>query len=289
MKFKPQFDWEIDEARELYANAEDVIDNDSIIYDDCTRCMKDIPDESVDLVIADPPFGIDFNGKEAFYNRKKKNVVEGYEEINGSYDSFTERWVSQLPRIMKNTASAYIFSGWTNLKDVLVAAEKADLELINHIIWKYQFGVFTRHKYVTSHYHILFLVKDPNKYFFNKIEHYPLDIWEIPRKYMPGMKKNGTKLPEDVVMRAINFSSKPGDLVFDPFMGNGTTAVCAKMTFRHYYGYEINPKTRDIIDSNLDRVSLGQEYKPYHMYLPTEEEIAEKYPGVRKYLEEQED
>ena len=74
------------------------------------------------------------------------------------------------------------FSGWTNLGDILSAVKKSGLVVVNHVIWKYQFGVFTERKFVTSHYHVLFLAKTKN-YYFNKIMHYPLDVWEINRTY----------------------------------------------------------------------------------------------------------
>ena len=285
INFKPKFDWEISEADKLYSNSTHPIEKNKILYEDCIEGMKKLPKECVDLIIADPPFGIKFNGKENFYNRKSEFVIDGYKEISDNYDDFTYKWIKELPRLMKSSSSAFIFSGWTNLKDVLNAAEKANLTLINHIIWRYQFGVFTQRKFVTSHYHILFLVKNPDKYFFNKIEHYPLDIWDIPRKFMPGQKKNGTKLPEDVVIKAINFVSKPGDIIFDPFMGNGTTAVCAKLTFRNYFGFELNVKMREIIENNISMVEIGSLYEPYHMKLPSLEELAKKYPAVKKHIQ----
>ena len=250
--------------------------------------MQNLPESSVGLIIADPPFGISFDGRGSQYNRESDLVVEGYQEVQGNYDAFTSAWIAELPRIMKDTASAFIFSGWTNLKDVLVAVDNAHLTVINHIIWKYQFGVFTQRKFVSSHYHVLFLTKNPKNYFFNKIEHYPLDVWEIPRTYQTGQYKNGTKLPEEVVGRCIDFCSKSGDLVFDPFMGNGTTAVCAKAKFRHFLGFEVNALMREILDENLNGVEVGQDYVPYHTLLPTPEELAEKYPAVRKILQNQE-
>jgi len=70
----------------------------------------------------------------------------------------------------------FVFSGWTNLKDILNALDEVGFITINHIIWKYQFGVLTKRKFVTSHYHILFVAKDEEKYKFNKIEHYPEDV-----------------------------------------------------------------------------------------------------------------
>ena len=287
LDFRPSYDWEIEEAEQLFTNARHPISTEEIQYKDCVEGIQSLPDECVDLIIADPPFGIDFSGKESQYNRKSEFVVEGYKEIIENYDQFTDAWITELPRIMKETGTAYIFSGWTNLSELLLAIKKSSLTLVNHIIWKYQFGVFTRKKYVTSHYHLLFVAKNPNKYFFNKIEHYPLDVWDIPRKYMPGQRKNGTKLPENVVQRALDFSSKPGDLVFDPFMGNGTTAVCAKMTYRHYFGFEINTLMQEIIESNLAAITVGSEYRPYHTSLPTIEELAKKYSGVRKHLDSQ--
>ena len=282
LKFKVQHDWEIPEAKKLFDEAKFEFEVDTILFEDSIEGMKKLPNECVDLIIADPPFGIKFNGKGSQYNRNEELVVDGYQEINDSYDKFTLNWIEQLPRIMKESASGFIFSGWSNLTDVLVALDKVGLEIINHIIWKYQFGVFTKKKFVSSHYHVLFIAKNPKKYFFNKIEHYPLDIWDIPRVYRPGQQKNGTKLPEKVVFRCIDFCSKPGDLVFDPFLGNGTTCVCAKAKFRHYLGFELNENMKPILDNNINSISLGESYEPYRNLVPDEKEILKKYPHLKK-------
>ena len=243
-----------------------------------------MPEESVDLVIADPPFGIEFTGKGSQYNRKAENVIDGYVEIEGSYESFSDQWIQQLPRIMKKTATAYIISGWTHLGDILNAIAKTGLIILNHIIWKYQFGVFTKKKFVSSHYHILFLAKDKQAYFFNKYKYYPEDVWDIPRVYKPGQMKNGTKLPENLVKQLIQFSSKPGDIVFDPFMGNATTAVCAKGLYRNYYGFDLNAKLKLIHENNLGAIDPGEFYTPLNALLPTTEELLLKYPHLKKYL-----
>ena len=163
----------------------------------------------------------------------------------------------------RQDAGVWIFSGWTHLIDVLNALKDNKLTLINHIIWKYQFGVFTRRKFVTSHYHILFAVKNEKDYFFNKIEHYPEDVWHINREYNRGVKKNATKLPPDVVRRCIDFGSVPGDLILDPFIGNGTTAIVAKGSYRYYLGFEINTTLKDIISKGLEKIQVGDDYIPY--------------------------
>ena len=286
--FKPTFDWNNSEAISLYKNIDFDFNNfetDTIYYEDCIQGMKQLPSKSINLIISDPPFGIEFDGKSSVYNRDESLVIEGYEEANGSYGQFTEDWIFELPRILKDDGSAYIFSGWTNLEAVLKYSREAGLSLLNHIIWHYPFGVFTRRKFVTSHYHILLLVVNPEDYFFNKIDHYPEDVWTVNREYRAGESKNGTKLPLDVVERCIDYSSRPGDIILDPFMGNGTTAVAAKVNWRHYIGFEINRKLKRVINSELKGIEIGQHYIPYAERNPSIEELAEKYPrAYKEYL-----
>lgn len=280
--FKPQYPWTEKQAKELYQKNISK-DFNKIFYTDCIEGMKQLSPKSIDLIIADPPFGLEFNGKESIYNRDKNLVLDGYYEIEQSeYYAFSRAWISKLSRLMKNTSSAFIFSGWTNLTDVLLAIKDSGLEIINHIIWFYQFGVFTKRKFVSSHYHLLWVVKNPDNYFFNKIEHYPLDIWKIPRKYKRGEKKNGTKLPLELVSRCIHFCSKPGDLILDPFMGNGTTAICAKGNYRHYLGFEINKNMENIINHGLSKVEVGSLFTPYSDMHPDVQKLKKKYPKAYK-------
>ena len=265
--FEPELSWTVDEAKALY----DAVDEqrkhiaDLICYDSCTYSifgMAHVPPNTFDLIIADPPFGIDFSGKEKNYNRKEKNVVTGYSDVDSKeYRSFTNAWVKLAVSTMKDTASAYIFSGWNHLDDILNAFKHSGLVLMNHCIWKYQFGVFTKNKYVSSHYHVIFYVKDVKKYFFNKQEKYPEDVWFDKKRYARGEVKNGTKLPVSLVSKILGYSSKPGDYVLDPFMGNGTTAVCAKGLYRHYFGYEINKEMRPIHEKAMSSTRLGAFWK----------------------------
>ncbi len=229
------------------------MDSNIIYYEDCVEGMRErIDKNSIDLIIADPPFGIDFHKMGNQYNRKADLVVKGYNEISAeNYYNFMNNWLSEAQRILKETGSCYIISGWSNLKDVLNAIDNVNLNVLNHIIWKYQFGVFTKRKFVTSHYHILFTVKDPKRYYFKKIDHYPEDVWVIKRPYSPGKEKNSTKLPEELVERLILYSSRENDVVLDPFLGNGTTAVVCIKTNRNYIGFELNPDCQRIIDAEL--------------------------------------
>ena len=225
---------------------------------DALKLMKDLPSDSIDLIVTDPPFAIDFKARRSNYNRSEENVLEGYNEIpKEKYYEFTRTWMEEAYRVLKRSGSMYVFSGWTNLKDVLNALDDVGFITINHIIWKYQFGVFTKRKYVTSHYHILFVVKDEKRYKFNKIEHYPEDVWIINREYWTGKIKTPTKLPIELVKKIILFSSDEGDIVLDPFLGSGTVAVVSKMLGRHYIGFEIVPEYYEFAKKRLSNVQTN--------------------------------
>jgi len=130
----------------------------------CIDGMKLIPEKKIDLIITDPPFAINFKASKENYNRKKSRVIEGYNEIKPEdYYKFTYQWMSQAIRTLKESGSMYVFSGWNNLKDILNALDDVGFTTVNHIIWKYQFGVVTSKKFVTSHYHCLYVCKDEKK------------------------------------------------------------------------------------------------------------------------------
>jgi site-specific DNA-methyltransferase (adenine-specific) len=215
---------------------------DGIYLGDARELLREVPNGIVDLVVTDPPFAIEFRAARTNYHRTGSRVVEGYREVAAEdYLEFTREWMAQVFRALQPTGSLYVFSGWNRLRDVLQALDETGFTTINHLIWKYQFGVFTRKKYVTSHYHILFAAKDPKRYFFSKAEHYPEDVWVINREYWTGKKKTPTKLPLALVKKILTFSSREGDLVLDPFLGSGTVAAASKEMGRHYLGFEIVP------------------------------------------------
>jgi len=218
--------------------------------------MEAIPDEKIDLVVTDPPFAINFKAKKANYNRTSSRVLSGYNEIKPEdYYDFTNAWMNQVYRILKKSGSMYVFSGWNNLKDILIALDENGFTTVNHIIWKYQFGVVTSKKFVTSHYHCIFVCKDEKrkKFFpysrFKKGDrthdgqslHYKdkEDVWIINREYWTGDNKTPTKLPAEIIKKILQYSSEKDDLVLDPFLGSGQIAVVSKMLGRRYLGFEI--------------------------------------------------
>ena len=232
--------------------------------------MKTIPDETIDLVVTDPPFAINFKAKKANYNRTASRVLSGYNEINvEDYYKFTNNWMLQVKRVLKKSGSMYVFSGWNNLKDILTALDVNGFTTINHIIWKYQFGVVTAKKFVTSHYHCLFVCKnDKMRKFFpysrfkknaktsdGKSLHYQdkEDVWIIKREYWTGDDKTPTKLPAEIIKKILQYSSEKNDLILDPFLGSGQVAVISKMLGRKYLGFEIIKSYYDFAYKRLEK------------------------------------
>lgn len=235
---------------------------------DCVAGMASLPSESVDLIISDPPFAIEFSAQRTNYNRKGGRVLNGYAEVPAAdYADFSRKWLGEARRLLKDTGSAFVFSGWNNLKDILIAADEAGFVTVNHIIWKYQFGVFCRRRFVTSHYHCLFLcVNDKKRKFHPHARHTPgerganggsalyadmEDVWTIKREYWTGDAKTPTKLPAEVLEKIIAYTSDPDDLVFDPFMGSGQVAVISKRMGRAYLGFEIVPEYHNFAQERL--------------------------------------
>lgn len=247
----------------------------NIYYGDAQNLIKKIPSLSVDLILTDPPFAIEFKPIKSNYNRKKEHVIEGYNEIpKENYFDFMYGWLKEAYRILKVTGSLYVFSGWNNLKDVLNAIEKANFFVLNHLIWKFQFGVYTKRKFVTSHYHILLCIKDKKRYKFNKIEHYPEDVIYVKREYWNGKIKTPTKLPLELVSKLILYSSDKSDIIFDPFVGSGTTCVAAKLTGRKFLGFEIVPEYVEIAKKRLE----GESY----LKIKNEDEFQLKFTDLIK-------
>ena len=241
-----------------------------IYNQNCIDGMKDIPDNKIDLVITDPPFAINFKSKKSNYNRIASRVLPGYNEIESKdYYNFTYNWMNQINRVLKKSGSMYVFSGWNNLKDILTALDENGFITINHIIWKYQFGVVTSKKFVTSHYHCLYVCKNNNERKFfpysrfdknaktsdGKSLHYndKEDVWNIKREYWTGDEKTPTKLPAEIIKKILEYSSEEKDVVFDPFLGSGQVAVVSKMLKRKYLGFEIVKEYYNFAKKRLEK------------------------------------
>ena len=283
------------------------MNNNYRIYNcDCIEgSKKHINDKSIDLIICDPPFGIEEKSFDQHYHRKKDNIVDGYIEAPSNYYDFSKKWITESSRILKPHGSMYIISGWSNADIIGSVIRELNLHIRNKIIWSFNFGVFTRKKYVTSHYEIFYVTKTStavpifNTFCRHGIQEKDKDeksilyqdlssVWPINKEYHFQQEKNQNKLPEELIKKMILYSSNKGDNVCDFFLGNFTTAIVCKKTGRIPVGFEMNSVKFD------DKIKIIQETKEEIIpvvknMLPinagkkiTEEEIL----GICSYVEE---
>ncbi len=242
---------------------------------DCIEgCKKYLDDNTVDLIITDPPYGINGDKLHKHYNRNESFVLDGYVEIPKSdYRDFSFKWIKEAERILKPGGTIYIVSGYTNLVDILDALKATSLTEINHIIWKYNFGVYTKNKFISSHYHILFYTKPGKEHTFNTFCRFGdgekdlkngslnyqdrEDVWIINKEYKPGKIKNKNELPTELLIKMIQYSSNENDLVCDLFLGSFSTAKVALGLNRNAIGFEISSTAFKHQIENIQKIKKG--------------------------------
>jgi len=243
---------------------------------DCIEGAKTyLKDNSVDLILTDPPYGIEGQSLHKHYNRDENNVLDGYIEVaREDYEKFSGEWIEQAERVLRPGGSIYIISGYTNLRYILNALANTSLEEVNHIIWKYNFGVYTKRKFISSHYHILFYEKPGEKRTFNKYirygsdEYFPdkksmnysdrEDVWSIKRDFKKGQVKNKNQLPAELLKKIILYSSDEGDRVCDFFLGGFGTAKVAIGLGRKITGFEKSKIAYNYNIASMEKIIPGE-------------------------------
>lgn len=221
-----------------------------IYNEDCLETMARIPDNSIDLVVTSPPYN------KGFYANKNAKQSKVWNTLNGrkiAYDSFSddmfpedyEEWqkavISECIRILKPSGSLFY-----NHKDIiykgLIVPPKwvYDFKVRQQIIWDRQSScMIDPHYFMPANEWIYWIVKDEKKVFFDKEKSsFRTNIWRM------NVDKNPHPAPFPYIMAAniINCCSKEGDIVYDPFMGSGTTALASVKLGRQYIGSEISEK-----------------------------------------------
>ena len=261
------------------------IKKDYILNIDCLVGMKDLPDKSVDIIIADPPYNLSKSGDWKWDNSVALAGMGGNWNITNEkwdnmtleeYFKFSLAWLYEAKRILKPTGSMWIFGTYHNLGAINMACQLLSIEIINEVIWykKNAFPNLSGRRLTASHETLLWVHSGGKKrdYYFNYdyskngiFEEDELKacgkqmrtVWSISNNKKKEELKYGkhpTQKPVRLLTRMINLSSRPGDTLFTPFSGTGSECVAAKQTGRHYIGFEIEKGFCEIAESRLSHI-----------------------------------
>ena len=234
---------------------------DIIINNDCIVALREIPSSSVDLVFADPPYNLQLSGE---LTRPDQTLVAGVNECWDQFDSFkaydrfSKAWLKECHRILKPNAAIWVIGSYHNIFRLGKTLQDLGFWILNDVVWRKTNPMpnFRGRRFTNAHETLIWAAKSSNsKYQFNydsmKMLNEDLQMrsdWSLPicsgqerLKDNFGKKIHPTQKPESLISRIILATTKPGDVILDPFFGTGTTGAVAKKFRRHYIGVEQDP------------------------------------------------
>lgn len=242
-----------------------------IINDDCIEGMKKLPDHSVDLIIADPPYNLSKGNELHWDNSVKLNgmggnwnkVMESWDNMSfQEYWNFSFLWLSEAKRILKPTGSMWIFGTYHNIGIINVICQLLNIEIINEVIWykRNAFPNLSGRRLTASHETLLWAHAGGKQrnYYFNyeyskngdfcgdQLKNYGKQmrtVWDIPNnktKSELGWCEHPTQKPLIILDRMIKLTAKKGQILVCPFSGSGSECVAAKQNGLYYIGFEID-------------------------------------------------
>jgi len=236
--------------------------------------MKDWKDVNADLIITDPPFGIEFTGKNGNYHRNVKNVVDGYVEWKvAEYGEKIQQLLECIKNNLKNNGQALIFSGWNNsniIHDRIMRFQ--GLTLRGKMYWTYNFAPVCRVKPSHNVYEIYWVTKGKKWTYYNRCSTHHCQNGEpnistlnFKRDYKVNMPKYPTRLPFKLLQCLLEHFSNKGDLIFDPLCGSGMIGVVSYMLERDFIMGDLNKNGKivfqHLLDYYLNKNGLAQDIK----------------------------
>jgi len=261
---------------------------DAVHQGDCLELLARLPDGSVPLAFADPPFNIGYD-YDTYDDRRSAD----------DYLTWSRRWMAEIVRVLRPDGTFWLAIGDEYAAELKVlATRELGLTCRSWVVWYYTFGVNCRQKFSRSHAHLFHFVKDPRAFTFNDEAirvpsarelvygdrranpdgRLPDDTWILRPQDLPegfsaaedswyfprvcGTFKersgwHGCQMPEQLLGRIIRASSRTGELVIDPFAGSGTTLAVAKKLGRSFLGCELSPEYAARVEARLAGIGVG--------------------------------
>ncbi len=233
---------------------------DTILPGDCIEILAQLPEASVDLIFADPPYNLQLSQELYRPNLTKVDAVDdGWDKFQsfGEYDEFVYNWLRAAKRTLKDTGTLWVIGSYHNIFRIGKILQDLDFWILNDIAWIKDNPMpnFRGVRFTNAHETLIWAQKvKGEKYTFNhhamKAINGDLQMrsdWYLPlctgkeRIKVNGEKAHATQKPESLLYRILLATTNPGDVVLDPFFGTGTTGAVAKRLGRHYIGIERDP------------------------------------------------
>jgi modification methylase len=246
----------------------------TIIGGDCVEAMRALPAASVDLVFADPPYNLQLRGElHRPDNSRVDGVDDAWDSFTGfeAYDAFTRAWLAEARRVLKPHGALWVIGSYHNIFRVGAALQDAGFWILNDVVWRKANPMpnFRGRRLTNAHETLIWASRGEGaRYTFNyeALKALNDDVqmrsdWVIPLctgherlKDAAGAKAHPTQKPEALLYRVLVGTTKPGDLVLDPFFGTGTTGAVAKALGRDFIGIERDAGYREIAAARIGRV-----------------------------------
>ena len=249
-----------------------------IINGDCLVELKKIPDRTFDLVFADPPYNLQLKNKLTRPDSSEVNAVndkwDQFESFK-KYDEFTISWLKECKRILKKNGALWVIGSYHNIFRLGTTIQNLGFWILNDVIWNKNNPMpnFRGTRFTNAHETLIWASKNQkSKYTFNyqslKCLNDDLQMrsdWTFPicngkeRLKKNGKKVHSTQKPEALLHRIILSTTNKDDVILDPFLGTGTTAVVAKKLGRKYFGIEKDKKYFKAADERINKTKAIEE------------------------------
>lgn len=234
---------------------------DQVLHGDCLDLLPSLPEKSVDLIFADPPYNLQLKRSLRRPDQSLVAAVEdGWDKFEDfkQYDIFTRQWLDACRRLLKDTGSLWVIGTYHNIYRVGSVLQDLGYWILNDIIWLKSNPMpnFRGVRFTNAHETLIWAQKKRgSKYVFNHHAMKSLNDdlqmrsdWYLPlctgreRLRDNGSRIHSTQKPEALLYRVLLASTSPGDVVLDPFFGSGTTGAVARKLGRHFIGIEKDEK-----------------------------------------------
>ena len=246
-----------------------------ILTGDCINTLNSLPEKSIDLIFADPPYNLQLQNELHRPNMSKVDAVtDNWDKFDSfqAYDDFTNNWLSACKRVLKPTGSIWVIGSYHNIFRVGAIMQNLGFWMLNDVIWVKTNPMpnFRGVRFTNAHETMIWASTSKGaKYTFNHQAMKPLneekqmrsDWWLLSLatgservKDDTGKKAHSTQKPEQLLYRVILSSSSPGDVILDPFFGSGTTGAVAKRLHRNWIGLEREIEYVKVAQKRIDGI-----------------------------------